>query len=245
MVTDYLVRRRIEDGRIFIDLLSSRGFDVTVAAWVQASQSEGEIWFLYIGSKNVNDSGLAGAYREAYRIHADIEGTTISASDVKLIGADNPISADLLRIREEYPEKPVGPPLVFRIGSMSIGTVYVYDASDIVRQAFTVKYYREGQSNRWRSTVRRGELLRGVRASGAVAYTSARWGAEAAEVENFALVSVLLELDPRFVEESIIGSPDVRQVLDDQAAQAADEMFKSHHPDAEIRHENGNVAQEI
>jgi hypothetical protein len=233
MATDLLVKPRIDDGRTFIDLLSSKRFDVTVAAWVQTSE-EG-IWFLYVASTCVETKGLSLAYREAFGIHSTIEGTTISALEIKLIGANNPIAIELLSVREQFSEKFVGPPRVSRIGTVSVESVYVYDKSRPLRQAFRVHYFRDGASNRWRATIERGKFYWDIRASGAVAYSAgAQWGG--AGDDNFAIVSVLVEVDPRFADESNTMAPGDWQLLAQQARAMADEMFKAHQPDAEIVH---------
>src|SRR5262249_36141277 len=105
-----------------------------------------------------------------------------------------------------------------------------------LRQAYTVRYHREDRSNNWRATTRRGRMLRDVTARGAVAYTSARWEGQTADDENFATVSVLLELDPRCDDRDLIVHPNTWVALGDQANEMADEMFRLHHPEAVIEH---------
>lgn len=85
--TNGLVTRRIEDGRKFIKMLSVRGFEVTSAWWVRTTEED--VWFLYIASPKVDEKKLATAYSEAYSILQTMEGTTVSASEVKLIGAEH------------------------------------------------------------------------------------------------------------------------------------------------------------
>ena len=84
MVANDLVERRIRDGRTFINTLYKHGFDVTVSFW--ARTSEDDVWLLYVASPKVDERKLADAYREVYGVLQTIQGTTVSASDVKLIG---------------------------------------------------------------------------------------------------------------------------------------------------------------
>lgn len=81
-------------------------------------------------------------------------------------------------------------------------------------------------------------MLKDVRVKGAVAYTSAQRGGHRAEDEDFALVSVLLEMDPRCDDRDLIVNPGVWELLSHQAGQVADEMFRAHHPEALVEHVN-------
>lgn len=236
MDTNGLVARRVEDGRKFINLLSARGFDVTAACWVRTSEED--VWLLYIASTKADNRKLADAYSEAYRILQTMEGTTVSASEVKLIGEKNPITAEILDARRRFADTFVDSAILGRIGSLMIEEAYIYGPPETLRQEYTVRYVRQGRTNQWRATAEPGKLLRDVKAKGAVAYATARRGDETLDDENFALVSVLLELDPRCDDRALTTSPGVWQVLSHQAGQAADEMFRSHHPDALIEHAN-------
>lgn len=236
MDTDSLVKARINDGRKFINVLSDRGFDVTAACW--AETSEDGIWFLYVASQEVDRKKLAAAYREAFAILDTIPGTMLSASNVKLIGTNNPITLDILELRKLYSERLVGSPTAFELGSTGVNSIYVYEGPTLLRQSFSVRYYRQGQTNQWQARTEREKVYRDLRAQGAVAYSTARREGESPDDERFAIVSVLLELDPRFDEESIILNPDLEQLLANQARQVADERFRSHHPDAVVDHIN-------
>ena len=234
MDTNGLVTRRIEDGRKFINLLSARGFDVAAACWVRTS--EDSVWILYISSPRVDGWKLADAYREAYGILQTLEGSMISASEVKLIGEKNPITTEILEVSRRYPDTFVDSSILRRTGSVMIEEAYIYGPTQTLRQEYSVRYVRQGQTNKWKSTAERGSMLKEVKAKGAVAYTSGRWEGQTPDAEKFALVSVLLELDPRCDDRS----PGVWQVLTHQAGLAADEMFRSRHPEALIEHANGD-----
>jgi hypothetical protein len=124
MDTSTLVENRIDDGRKLINLLTQKGFPLTAVFWVETSE-EGD-WLLYIASPVVDQKGTAAAYRDVYAVLTTISGTSISVSDVKLIGINNPITKDVLGIRERYPGKN---PTVSRrrqLGSIAVDEVYVY-----------------------------------------------------------------------------------------------------------------------
>ena len=234
MDTNGLVARRVEDGRKFINTLSERGFDVTAACWVRTSEED--IWFLYVASPKVDDRKLADAYSQAYSILQTIEGTTVSASEVKLIGEHNQITTAILDVRRRYPDTFVDSSILHKFGSVLIEEAYIYGPPQTLRQAYTVRYVRQGQTNHWRATAKRGEMLRNVKVKGPVAYTSVGREGQMRDDERFALVSVFLDMDPRCDDRDLIVSPGVWEVLGLQAGLAADEMFKQHHPDAVIEH---------
>ncbi len=59
-----LVEMQIVDGAKIVEKLRDASFDVTAAWWMRTSE-EG-LWFLYIASKQVEEVGIADAYRKAY-----------------------------------------------------------------------------------------------------------------------------------------------------------------------------------
>ena len=234
-VEDGRMTRRVEDGRKFIQLLSASGFDVTAACWVKTGEEDD--WLLYVLSPRVDDRKLANAYSEAYAVLQTMEGTTVSASEVALIGENSLMAAEILNVCRRYPDTFVDSSLWRQVSSVMIEEAYVYGPPQTLRQAYTVRYVRQGLTNQWRATAERGKMLKDVRVKGPVAYTSGRWEEDH---ETFALVSVLLELDPRCDDRDLNGNPGVWQVLERQAGLAADEMFRAHHPEASIEHANGD-----
>ena len=124
MDTYTLVENRIDDGRKLINGLTQAGFPLTAVCWVKTSE-EGD-WYLYIASIAVDQKDLASAYREVYGVLTSLSGTSISVSDVKLVGVNNPITKEILEIRERYPGKL---PTISRrrqLGSVAVDEVYVY-----------------------------------------------------------------------------------------------------------------------
>jgi hypothetical protein len=105
-----------------------------------------------------------------------------------------------------------------------------------VRQSYDVKYHRQGRTNDWRATTNVEEVYRGLKAKGAVSYSTGFWQGESQEPLKSASVSVLLEVDPRFGEPGFVVPPDVESDMVKLARSLADEMFLSMHPRAKITH---------
>jgi len=105
-----------------------------------------------------------------------------------------------------------------------------------VRQSYRVKYCRQGKTNVWQADTKREGLLRGVKASGAVGYSTAMWEGETADDQGHASVAVLLEVAPRSCEPGLADDPAVRREMAKRARGLADEMFLSRHPRAQIQH---------
>jgi hypothetical protein len=118
-----LVEMQIDGGKALVDSLRNVGFDVTVSGWTKTSE-EGD-WYLYIASKDVDDRGLAGAYRTVCTTIKANPEFGIDPFEVKLIGQQNPVSKDLLDIRG------AGARITTRsrrpkLGHMSVEETYVY-----------------------------------------------------------------------------------------------------------------------
>jgi len=238
MDTGTLVEDQIDLGKKLIDMLAETGFDVTAAFWVKASE-EGS-WFLYIASEAVDRLGLAAAYREVYRVFKSAPYEWDLLSEMKLTGKDNPITRDVLEIRNRFANRMATRSRRPQLGNLAIDEVYIYPPSEAEklwpRQFFEVTYYRQGDTNTWRAVTKRSKLYRGMKAKGVVAYSTARWEGQKEGSEKFATVSVLLEVDPRFDEANVFIHPNVWEVMTHQARTMADEAFKTHHPDAVIEH---------
>ena len=105
-----------------------------------------------------------------------------------------------------------------------------------VRQSYEVRYIRQGKTNNWRATTSKEDLLRGVKAEGAVGYSTAFWEGEQEDDQKSATVTVFLEIDPRFGDSEFPVAPDVWHKLAERAGALADEMFLSRHPRARVEH---------
>jgi hypothetical protein len=243
MDTQTLVDDKIHAGQRFITLLVRNNFDVKVACWVKASEEDD--WFLYVASGEVDKKGLAEAYREAYRVLEELDIPWITASQLKLVRSDDPLVADVQETQHllttAFPTISHRP----QLGDMSTQEVYIYKDIDpekvLLRQEFSVTYVRQQNTNIWNATTREGGFHRGVRAKGAVSYTTASYEGEKPEDQRFAIVSVLVEIDPRFDERAFLERPDTRRMLADQARRMADELFRSKHPEAIIQQDVDHV----
>ena len=92
------------------------------------------------------------------------------------------------------------------------------------RVEFSVTYVRRGKTNQWDAQIKRGRVYQGVKAKGAVAYSTARRDRESQRDERHGIVAVFWEPHPD-CNEATMGA-EVRHF--------ADRMFKERHPDAEI-----------
>jgi hypothetical protein len=108
-----------------------------------------------------------------------------------------------------------------------------------VRQSYEVRYIRQGKTNIWRATTRKNEVLRGVKAEGAVGYSTAFREGEREDDQMFATVTVLLEVDPRFGDSGFHVDPTVWTEMAERAESLAEEMFLSRHPRARVEHAAG------
>src|SRR5437763_10992701 len=108
MDTDALVEDLTDDGRKLVEELPPRGFEVTAAFWLQASE-DGK-WYFYIVSPVVDAEGLAKAYRRLHPlVRAMPQPFGIDPLEIKLIGPSNPIARDVLAIHGRSPGPRVFP----------------------------------------------------------------------------------------------------------------------------------------
>lgn len=107
-----------------------------------------------------------------------------------------------------------------------------------LRQEFDVTYNREPKTNKWTATTRRGPLYQGVKAKGAVGYTTGRWEGEREGDENHAIVTVLVECDQTMCNSHSRVRPTAWPVMIATARELADRMFRARHQDALIEHKD-------
>ena len=119
-----LVEQQIEDGQELIDLLLREGFDLSAAAWVKPSEEDR--YLLYLVSKEVDERGLSAAYRAVHPVLTELHAPSVSLADLKLVGATNPIAADIKEINQKHPGR--SPTRIRRpqLGGISIDEAYVY-----------------------------------------------------------------------------------------------------------------------
>ncbi len=118
-----MVEKRIEDGQELIHQLVRDDFDVEVAFWLKTSEEDW--WHLYVASKVVDERGPLEAYRAVQGSLGRLTGTTISLSDVKLIGTEDPIATQMLKLQERNrAKKPISYQAVG--GGMGAEEAYIY-----------------------------------------------------------------------------------------------------------------------
>jgi hypothetical protein len=122
---------------------------------------------------------------------------------------------------------------------LEIPTRNLFEAdSPGMRQEFDVTYRRVGNSNHWIASTRRGKLYKGVRAKGAISYTTPHWEGQHESEERLGRVAVLLECDqPVWIAGTDVGL-EASPGIEVRARVLADQMFKSRHPEAIIEHES-------
>jgi hypothetical protein len=124
MVTDTLVESVIEDGKKLVAELPQRGFEVTAAFWLKAS--ENGKWYFYIVSPVVDAEGLNKAYRRLHPlVRAMPQPFRIDPLEIELIGPSNPIAQDVIAIHGRIPGPRVGP---IRWGGTNLGNVSIEGA---------------------------------------------------------------------------------------------------------------------
>jgi|SRR5271157_88069 len=106
-----------------------------------------------------------------------------------------------------------------------------------LRQEFDVIYIRKPKTNKWTATTKRGQLYQGVKAKGAIGYTTGRWEGEREGDENHAVVTVLVECDQTMCDSHSRVRPTAWPVLTATARELADGMFRTRHQDTQIEHE--------
>jgi hypothetical protein len=108
-----------------------------------------------------------------------------------------------------------------------------------VRLSYEIRYIRPDDTNVWRASARKERVLKGVKASGAVGYSTTGYEGEKADDRRYAVVRVLLEVDPHFDEAAFAAAPGLMREFADRARAIADEMFLSRHPRARVQHAPG------
>jgi hypothetical protein len=107
------------------------------------------------------------------------------------------------------------------------------------RQEFNVTYIRTKRPNSWTASTKRGRLYKGVKAKGAVGYTTGSWEGEREGDENQAIVTVFVECDQTMCDADwrVLSTAWPAMVM--SARKLADRMFMTRHPDALIAHVDG------
>jgi hypothetical protein len=105
-----------------------------------------------------------------------------------------------------------------------------------IRQEFDVTYIRTKKTSSWTASTKRGRLYKGLKAKGAVGYTTGRWEGEREGDENHAIVTVFVECERTMCDTHCRVLPSALPAMVLTARNLADRMFMTRHPDAIIRH---------
>jgi hypothetical protein len=124
MDTVTLVSEQIDDGEKLVRKLSEKGFEVSAAFWILATDDAQ--WSFYIVSPLVESEGLAKAYRRLHEVARQIpQPSWIDPLNVKLIGPSSPIAHDVLAIHARTSGPQVSP---IRWGGKTLGNLSIEEA---------------------------------------------------------------------------------------------------------------------
>lgn len=123
MDTAVLVENQINDGQTLLMQLVGRGFDVTAACWVNVYE---EGWYLYIVSKEVNETGRPSAKGEALGVVLSMDSPWFTLFNVKVVGTSDPIAHDLEQIRQLSRGRAMIWKHRFPSGKLSVEEAYIY-----------------------------------------------------------------------------------------------------------------------
>ena len=91
-----LVDERIDDARRFVERFAADGNSVQAAFWIKTAE-EG-IWFLYVATEIFDRDGPAAAYCAVHSSLQKLGESSISSSEIKVIGVNNPVTKDVVEI---------------------------------------------------------------------------------------------------------------------------------------------------
>ncbi len=124
-----------------------------------------------------------------------------------------------------------------RLGTLAVVEAYIYPKIPVpLRQSFLITYVRQEKSNHWVASTQSKEFYRGLKAKDVASYSTALWQGEKPEDQKFALVYVLVEVNPELDERTLLANSNLLAALAGQARTLADDLFKQKHPDALIEH---------
>lgn len=126
MDTITLVNELVDDGQRLIDRLNEEDIPTVIACWVKPVEEDR--WSLCIATPLVDERGAAKAYREVYRVLRSLGNSLVTDSDINLVGPNDPITRDVLEIKERFrgslPTRSRRP----QLGTLAVEETYVYPA---------------------------------------------------------------------------------------------------------------------
>jgi hypothetical protein len=105
-----------------------------------------------------------------------------------------------------------------------------------------VAYRREGESNNWKALTGIGSVYRGIDPKGVNSYLAPFREDEKTPGVHYAMVNVLVEFNPEHERAVLSSDTDIHLMIINKANAMAEELFKRHHPDAVVSHEEREVA---
>jgi len=123
-----LVEIPIDDGRRFVERFAADGNPVQAAFWVKTAE-EG-IWFLYVVTDLCDRDGPAATYRAVGTALRKLGDSSLSGSEIKVIGPNNLTDRDVLAFMGRHPSR-------LATGSTTIGSVAVEQTIIYPARSFT------------------------------------------------------------------------------------------------------------
>jgi hypothetical protein len=125
MDTNTLVSEMIDDGKRILEQLAQGGFEVTAALWLKKAKNSQ--WYFYIASP-LADDGAAVGYGRLNPLVQQVPDLWIDPIEIRLIGATDPITQEVLAIHSRAPG-PKPAPIRWRgnrLGKLDVEAAYLY-----------------------------------------------------------------------------------------------------------------------
>lgn len=119
-----LVTDQVYDGRRFVEQFAADGNPVQAAFWVKTAEDED--WYLYVASDLFEREGPAAAYRAVHASLQKIGESSLSSSEIKVIGPSDPLAKDVLALLSRLPARSVTRLGTRTLGSIAVEQVIVY-----------------------------------------------------------------------------------------------------------------------
>jgi hypothetical protein len=129
MAQDTLVESLVQDGRELLDELARDNFDVAAAWWLNPVE-DGD-WQFYLASPVVDKEGpvvaYSGVHKALRRLHrGDSALASISAGNIKIVGANNPMTLQVIAFRDRFLNKGAVHLRTNRLGEIETHSIYIY-----------------------------------------------------------------------------------------------------------------------
>jgi len=119
-----LVDSQLDDGRILIDELSQRGFEIAAAFWI--TENDENLWHLYLASPLGEQLGGREARMLLETKRREIPELRVEDSTVRLIGASDRRVKEIIELRDRYSTRFPIPLYPSKLGGSWIDRGYIY-----------------------------------------------------------------------------------------------------------------------